>query len=157
VLLGVVLLGLGTCGGLVGLVFLGNNMEPGGVMLGAQVPDAKRTKLRERGLLKEGDQLVAYYDASLSLDMSELAVLTSDRLVYMNAGRVTTMKLEDIATIEHRVEGITGDVIEIGSTKSDRIRLEIAHLNNGVSFLNALEDEAQKKQPAVVIRRQTPR
>lgn len=157
VLLGAVLLGLGTCGGVVGLVVLGTQMEPGGVMLGAQITEAKRAKLVERGLCHEGDELVAYYDGSLSLDMSEVSILTTDQLVYAKGALVTAIPLASVASIDHRVEGVIGDVIEVAAANGARLRIEVAHLNDGVSFLNALEDEARKKQPNVIVRRRAPR
>jgi len=125
VLLGVALLGLGTCGGLVGLVAFGSQMENGGVMFDAQIPDAKKAKLRERGVIREDDRIVAFYDGSISLDLSEV--------------------------------GVIGDVIEVGARDGHRMRIEVAHLNEGVSLLNAIEDEVRKKQPDVVVHRQTPR
>lgn len=157
VLLGVMLLGLGTCGGVVALVVVGSQAEPGGVLLGGAIPDAKRVKLLERGIVHEGDKLIAFYDGSLSLDMSEVSVLTADQLVYAKGRRVTRMPLRSIVSIDHRVEGIIGDVIEVAAESGERLRIEVAHLNDGVSFLNALEDEARKKHPAVTVRRQTPR
>ena len=157
VLLGVALLGLGTCGGLVGLVAFGSQMENGGVMFDAQIPDAKKAKLRERGVIREDDRIVAFYDGSISLDLSEVCVLTTDRLVQSKDARVVTMGLADVTTIDHRVEGVIGDVIEVGARDGHRMRIEVAHLNEGVSLLNAIEDEVRKKQPDVVVHRQTPR
>ena len=157
VLLGAMLLGLGTCGGVVGLAVLGTQMEPGGVMLGAQIPEAKRAKLVERGLCHDGDELIAYYDGSLSLDMSEVSILTTDRLVYANGALVTAIPLASIASIDHRVEGVIGDVIEVAAANGARLRIEVAHLNGGVSLLDALDDEVRKKQPNVIVRRRAPR
>jgi hypothetical protein len=162
VLLGVVLLGLGTCGGVVGLVALGSAAQAGeaaedGVRMGSEVPDTTRTKLQKRNLLHPGEQLVAYYDATLTLDMSEVTVLTTDRITVAKGSRVTTIALADIASIDHRVENIIGDVIEVRSRRGERMRIEVAHLNRGVSLLNALEDETRDANPDVIVRRQDPR
>jgi len=157
VLLGAMLLGLGTCGGVVGLLVLGASGDDGGVLMGAQVPDAKKAKLRARHLLREDDELVAYYDATIALDMSEVAVLTTERLTHAKGSHVATVPLEAIVSIEHRSEGVIGDVIEVRSSSGERIRIEVAPFNDGVSFLNALEDETRDVNPDVVVRRQAPR
>ena len=125
--------------------------------MAAEIPEAKRAKLLERGLCQDGDQLVAFYDGSLSLDMSEVSILTTDRLVYAKGAQVIAIPLESITSIDHRVEGVIGDIIEVAAANGERLRIEVAHLNDGVSFLNALEDEARKKQPNVTVRRRTPR
>ncbi len=159
ILLGGILLGLGTCGGIVGLVVMKGAAESaeGAVQMGSQLSDSTQRKLRDRKLLNEDEHLVAYYDATLSLDMSEVTVLTTDRITYAKDSRATTIALKDIASIEQRVDTIIGDVIEIRSRRGDRLRIEIAPLNGGVSFLDALEDETREVQPDVVVRRQTPR
>ena len=136
---------------------LGNSMEDGGVMFGAQIPDAKKAKLRERGLIRETDQLIAFYDGSISLDMSEVSILTADRLVHAQGNHVATVPLANVTSIDHRVENVIGDVIEVGTNEGERLRIEVAHLNNGISFLNAIEDEVRKKQPNVIVHREKPR
>ncbi len=162
VILGVVLLGLGTCGGVVGLVALGSaattgDAAQGGVLMGPEVTDATRSKLQARKLLRPDEQLVAYYDGTVMLDMSEVTVLTSDRITVAKGARVTTIALEDVASIDHRVEHIIGDVIDVRSQRGERMRIEVAHLNGGVSLLNALEDETRDANPDVIVRRQDAR
>ncbi|MBX3197853.1 MAG: hypothetical protein KF894_06885 [Labilithrix sp.] len=157
VVLGVVLLGLGTCGGVVGLAVLGSQMEPGGVMVGSAIPAAKRAALVERGLCGESERLIAFYDGSLSLDLSEVALVTTDRVVFAKDAEVSAIPLASVVSIDHRVEGIIGDVIVVAADDGDRIRIEVAHLNDGVTFLDALEDEARKSRPDVIVRRAQPR
>ncbi|MBX3261016.1 MAG: hypothetical protein KF782_15125 [Labilithrix sp.] len=157
VLLGALLLGLGTCGGVVGLAVLGSQLEPGGVMIGGDIPAAKRDALVERGLCRQEDRLIAFYDGSLSLDMSEVALLTTDRVVFAKDAYVVAIPLASVASIDHRVEGVIGDVIVVRATNGAHLRIEVAHLNDGISFLDALEDEVRKSQPDVIVRRQTPR
>jgi hypothetical protein len=150
-------LGLGTCGGAVALVAWGASAEPGGVVLGTQLPAAKQAKLEERGLLQKGERVIVLYDGSLSLDLSEVSLVTKRAVVHFADKRAVTFPLAEIVSIDQRVENIAGDVLEIATSNGDRMRIEIAHLNGGLTFLNALEDEVRGAHPSVVVRRAAPR
>jgi hypothetical protein len=143
---------LGTCGG--GLAFCAYTIgsaadKETGVTMGTQVGEKTIAALRKRGLLREGEVLVVFYDATVSLDMSEVALLTNKRIVSTKPDVVASIDLADVATARHTTEGIIGDVLEVSAVDGRRLRIEIAHLNNGASFVNALDDELAK-QPAKV-------
>ncbi len=152
---------LGTCGG--GLAFCaytlgGDDGKEMGVTMGTQVTETTLADLRKRGLLREDEVLVVFYDATVSLDMSELAVLTNKRVMTTKAKAVASIDLADVATARHTTEGIIGDVIEVSANDGRRLRIEIAHLNNGSSFVTALEDELAKHPSKVKVeRRATPK
>ncbi|TVQ07281.1 MAG: hypothetical protein EA368_14685 [Leptolyngbya sp. DLM2.Bin27] len=58
--------------------------------------------------------------------------------------------LNEIARIEHEVQNLIGDVIQIFATSGEIMVIEIAPMNGGSQFLNALEDQVARAtaQPA---------
>jgi hypothetical protein len=130
------------CGGPLALVVvLGLSSEhSGGVQMANEVEPYVLEYIQKHELLEADEKLVVYYDESLALDGSEAALLTTRRLLYHNKGRNTSMLLKDIADIQHREEALTGDIIEAVSRDGERMRIEIASLNDGQDFLTALRD-----------------
>lgn len=131
--------------------------EPSGVVYASQVPDETRARLDALGVLEGNEQLLVYYDGTVSLDQSELALLTTERVISVKGRHRASARLADITAIEHRDEALLGDVIEVTTSSGPRLRLEIAPLNGGVTFLNALEDQAKERAPGVRVRRAAPR
>lgn len=151
---------LGTCG-VVGttltLAAIGASAEEqGGVQLGAQISETRLAKLRQRGLINDQTKVIAFYDASVSLDMSEVALLTTRELIHANGPAVARVEVAEISSVDHRVEAMM-DVIEVATTDGTHMRIEVAVFNGGVSFLNALEDELQRQGSPAVVHRQKPR
>ncbi|MBS2018375.1 MAG: hypothetical protein JST00_36250 [Deltaproteobacteria bacterium] len=145
---------LGTCGVVGGLVALGAaSNDPGGVVLGTQVPPSIVASLREKRLLRDGENVLAYYDASIAGDMSELTFVTSERVVYAKGATIASLLLKDVARVSHRKEPLIGDIVEIATSDAQSMRVEIAPLNHGESYLDALEDAWRRHQPAARIAR----
>jgi hypothetical protein len=48
--------------------------------------------------------------------------------------------------VQHRNEGLAGDIIEVVSRDGERMRLEFAPLNDGPVFLSALQDGVKRAQ-----------
>jgi hypothetical protein len=145
----VVLGGLfGTCGVVAGLVALDASSEDqGGVILGAQVPQKTLDALRERQLIGPKEVPLAYHDATISLDMSDLTFIAPNRVVHVKGATVAALPLMNVTKITHHTEGLIGDVIEITTSDGKNMRLEIAPLNGGESYVNVLEDAWQKHHP----------
>jgi hypothetical protein len=61
-------------------------------------------------------------------------------------GKSTAVPLQDITDIRHRSEGLIGDVIEIQSQSGVPMKIEIAPLNQGETFLNALRDAWERSK-----------
>lgn len=156
ILCGALVLGIGACGALAAFCVHASS-SPGGVIMGTQATKEDRVKLRERRLLTDRETLVAFYDATVSGDFTEVYVVTTERVAVAKSGQVTALDLASLTTIDHRDEGALGDVIEAANAKGERLHIEVAPLNGGVSFLNALEDEAKRKNPSVVVHRAQPR
>jgi hypothetical protein len=145
---------LGTCGVIGGLVALGASQEEAsGVVMGPQVPPKTVAALRARRLLGKDEALLAYHDATVSLDMGEVTFVTGERVVHARGDVVASVALADVTRVTHRNEGILGDVVEIASTDGRSMRVEIAPLNGGESYVTVLEDAWRRHQPAARITR----
>jgi hypothetical protein len=66
------------------------------------------------------------------------AILTTSRVIYHKGGGNYEIAISDIADIRHRKETLIGDFIEIQSTSGKSMKIEIARLNGGESFLASL-------------------
>lgn len=145
---------LGTCGVVAGLMALGaSSNDTSGVILGAQVPDKTVDALIEKKLLGPNEKLLAYHDATVALDMSEVTFITTTRVVHAKDKTVATMDFRDVTKITARSEGIIGDVMEIAGEDGRTMRIEIAPLNGGESYVNVLEDAWRKHHPEAKVLR----
>jgi len=89
--------------------------------------------LDENKILEDSEELLAYYDVTLSCNGSEAAILTTKRLIYHVKDRNDiTMDLGDVEDIRHRQESFIGDVFEISATSGKTMKIEIAPLNQRV-------------------------
>ncbi len=117
-----------------------------GVRVGNEIEPYVYEYIQKHALLEADEKLVAYYDETIDLDGSEAALLTTRRVLSHRKGRNTSMLLSDVADVQHRDEGLVGDVIEVVSRDGERMRLEIAPLNDGPAFLSALRDGVKRAQ-----------
>ncbi len=100
--------------------------------------------MEQNALLEPGEEVIAYYDATISLDGSEAAILTTQRVMYHIGARTTSIAFSDIANIEHRSESFIGDIIEIEGTSGIFLKIVIAPFNQGESFLNVLRSQWER-------------
>lgn len=134
---------------MVALIKFCNQMgESAGVLASNEIPATVMSSLEKKHLLSPGEKVLVYYDATISGDMSEVAMVTSERLVYVNEGRTTSMNLADISDIKSRNEGLVGDIIEATSDSGELIKVEVAPMNGGPTFLSALESARKTKRGA---------
>ena len=146
-LLGV--LGLFAIGTLIaGMHYCGRAMDAGGVHAANDLPASALEGIVERKILRPGEKILSYYDASITGDGSDVAMVTTERLVYLKDGRVTAVALADIVKVDHRTESLTGDVIEAQTASGEIIKIEIAPMNSGPTFLAALELARGSKRDA---------
>ena len=118
-------------------LFSGNE---GGVRMSNEMEEYALEYIEEHDILNDTESIIAYYDVTISLDGSEAAILTTERVMYYKKGRTTSIDLKDIDDVKHRYETLIGDILEISSTAGTIIKIEIAPLNLGESFNNALMD-----------------
>jgi len=130
------------CGGMVWFL----SGPEGGVRLSNEMEQYATQYLEERDILNGSESLIAYYDVTISLDGTEAAILTTERVIYHQSGMTTTIALSDITDIRHRQEGLIGDIIEIDSRSGIPMKIEIAPFNQGETFLNALRTAWEKSK-----------
>ena len=94
--------------------------------------------LDEHDILNDTEELICYYDVTTSLDGTEAAILTSERVLYLNNGITTSMDLQEVSDTAHTYESFVGDVIEIRSHSGKIMKILIAPLNSGPSFYSAV-------------------
>jgi hypothetical protein len=94
--------------------------------------------LEKNHILKPDENLVAYYDTTISMDGTEAAILTSKRVIYHKSSGNYEIDLTDIHDIRHQKKALMGDVIEIQAISGKLMKIEVALLNGGESFLSAL-------------------
>lgn len=110
----------------------------GGVKMSNELEYYALKYIKKHQLINDKESLIAYYDASLSLNGTQAAILTNQRLLYHNNGLTTSIYLEDIDGIEHRKDSLIGDIIEVRSKGGEIMKIEIAPFNQGESFYKAL-------------------
>ncbi|MFW9998467.1 MAG: PH domain-containing protein [Candidatus Odinarchaeota archaeon] len=149
------LIGCGIVGAVMGLVclvgFIGfmvwlATSPEGGVTMGNEIETYALEYIAEHNLVRESEDIIAYYDATIALDGSEAAILTTERVIYHKDDRTTWIELKDIEDIQHRNEGLVGDIIEVKGQAGKRLKIEIAPFNQGESFYNALIDAWEAAQ-----------
>lgn len=114
------------------------SLPESGVIAGNQLEDSHRASVNKRVPLETGEEIAAYYDTTLKVDGSEVAVLTTKRLVYWKGTTVTTMRHDEIVRLTR--EDLMGTDIVTALTADGRlIRVELAPLNDGQVFIDALE------------------
>jgi len=147
------------CGGLLAACFLLMALlfawlfigPEGGVRLPNDMETYALEYIEETRLLNETEELLAYYDATIGLNASESVILTTERIVYHMEGRNDSIALGDIVDVKHRNVSFIGDVFEV-YTKNGRImKIEIAPLNLGETFANALKTALKNKEPSIKI------
>ena len=138
VLIGVGIIVLLVVGGIIWLA----SLPESGVKFANEMNNYALQYIEEHNLLNGTESLIAYYDVTISMDGSEAAILTTERVVYHKEGRATSIDLRDVDDVHHRQEEgvLGGDIIEISGKAGTRLKIEIAPLNLGESFYKALMD-----------------
>ncbi len=113
---------------------------------GVEVPNQMSAGDREHAaaVLKPGESVRAYYDATISLDGTEIAMVTDQRVVYVLDKNVTEIPLADVTDVVHSSDTISGDVIDVKGAGGQRLRVEIAPMNDGQVFLEVLHEATGK-------------
>jgi hypothetical protein len=108
-----------------------------GVCLPDQVDDVAWGYLKDKALLEDGEQLRAYYDNSVSLDGSDLALVTDRRVITHRNGKTNALALSEVQSIE-RVDDVIGEAIEVTAAGGKMVRVPIAPLNGIDTFEKVL-------------------
>ena len=76
---------------MVGLVALGSGPE-GGVQYGSSLDAHSRRTIERRGFLQPGEEVVVYYDSTLTQSGDDVSLLTDQRLVRVREGHETVIR-----------------------------------------------------------------
>lgn len=127
------------------------NEPESGVKMGNEMDKYALDYLATHKILGDGEEVLAYYDATMGMDGTEAAILTRERVMYHKDGRTTTINIKDVRDVRHRYESLIGDVIEVEDVSGKVLKIEIAPLNQGTTFKNVLMSTwtAAKSQPGV--------
>ena len=123
----------------VGIFWLATSPE-GGVRLGNEMEEYALTYLADNQILNEGEQIVAYYDATLTLNGREAVILTDERIIYHRNDRNEFITLEDITDIQTESDTLIGDTFLIFGQPGQTMQFEIAPLNGGSTFQRVLDN-----------------
>lgn len=123
--------------------------DEGGVRVKSNMEKYALEYIENKDLLEADEEIVAYYDYTVSLDGTEAAILTNKRVMYHKSSTSTTsINLEDVKDINHRTENLIGEIIEVYSEEGDMLLIEIAPLNNGETFLKLLKAKVKNARNA---------
>ena len=143
-----VLVMLITLAGCIGCGALLITAPEGGVRMGNEMDAYAVRYIDEHELLEPGEEVVAYYDATLEMSGKEAAILTDRRVMYHKNGRTDAIFLDQITRLRHTQDGLTGDVITVQAGRK-RMKIEIAVLNNGDVFWDTLVSMIDPKRVEV--------
>ena len=116
----------------------------GGVRLPNDMEEYALKYLDAHKILNDSEELLAYYDITVSCDGSEAAILTTKRVIYHKNGKNDSIDIDRIEDIRHRQEALIGDIFEITAASGKTMKIEIAPLNQGETFKNVLMDAWQR-------------
>jgi hypothetical protein len=134
------ILGLAVGLAILGLIVWLVSGPESGVKMANEMDPYALDYLAKHQILNSSERLVCYYDATVSMDGSESAIVTTERLIYHKDGRTTALALTDVTDIQHHYESLVGDVIVATSSSGESMKIEVAPLNGGETFLAALRN-----------------
>jgi len=112
---------------------------PSGVLTGNQLGADARELIRERELVREDERLLVYYDASISLDGSDVALVTDRAVVHVVNGNLTRFALREVRDIEVTEGDLNTDFVVVHES-GERLRFDIASFNGEHLFTKTLMD-----------------
>ena len=133
------------CGGIIALFgltiiafFVWVAMGPeGGVRLPNEMEPYALESI-DRYEIGTNEELLAYYDLTISLNGEIAAIVTNQRVIYHNQGSNSSIPLKDIVDVQHRYESFIGDIFEVTARTGKMMKIEVAPLNQGKTFKNVL-------------------
>ena len=115
------------------------SLPESGVLAGNQVDRKTKALIAKRAPLGPDEEIVSFYDTTISVDGSECALLTTERLVYWTKDEVSQLAVDEITELRHDEVPLEGDVITAMDAKGRQVKVEVAPMNDGAAFLRALE------------------
>lgn len=139
-------------GGLIALAIAGFvvwvlTLPEGGVKMANEMEAYALQHLEEHKVLNPTEKLIAYYDVTISMSGDESAIVTNERVLYHKQGRTTALALVEVTDVQHHYETLIGDVILVQGASGESMKIEIAPMNGGETFLNALRKAWERAVP----------
>jgi hypothetical protein len=120
-----------------GGIWVGTKPEPG-VKLNNQMDAYALDYLGRNNILNASEKLIAYYDATLRMNGTEAAILTTERVLYHRGGSTHGISLGSIEDVQHSRQSMIGDVIEVYAVGGDSMTIQVLPWDGGETFLRAL-------------------
>ncbi len=117
----------------------------GGVRLQGEMEEYATLYNASNQFLRDGEELIAYYDVTVGLDGTEAAFVSNQRVFYLKNGYVSSIESAEITDVKHRVTSMNVEIIEVRGTKGGRLAIEIAPFNRGELFYKMLLEIWPKK------------
>ena len=124
------------------VVLAGGSDDAAGTLAGAQLNQETTDYLNNNGILQPGENVIVYYDVTISGNDEQSCIVTNQRVVFHNSPKTTGIALADITAIEAKDEALSGKVITVRGGAGELLKLEIAPLNGGDFFLAELQNAA---------------
>jgi len=113
--------------------------SPSKVSTGNQVSSELKTYLNKSGIL-EDENIVVYWDPTLSNNANELAILTNKNIIYYYKEYVNKIPLSQIKSITHKKKNLALVIVITPKTKNlKELLIEIPPFNNSKLFLEKLQ------------------
>ena len=107
------------------LAFGSGDADEQGVKTGSDMTPNQHACVADAGFLEPGEKVITYYDATISLDCSELSIITDRRVIHHVSGNTSSVRLEDVESLDIRDEGMIGDVVDVRAKDGTRVHLNI--------------------------------
>ncbi|MER2564355.1 MAG: PH domain-containing protein [Myxococcaceae bacterium] len=144
------------CGIPMGFVAWSASLPESGVRAGNQLDSKTKALVQKKAHLVDDEEIVSFYDTTLKVDGSECAVLTNKRVIYWTSDALSDLNLEEIESITHDQVPLEGDIITVTDVSGRLMKIEIAPLNDGATFLRSLELLTGKKANAKGVAEEAP-
>ena len=115
-------------------------VEQSGVKMSNELDDYVYEYFEDHDILKDDEEIIAYFDNTYMMDGSEAAILTDNRVLYIKKNRRTSIYFNNIDTVIHSFNDFSGDIINIKCFKGKPMKIEISDGHNGDIFYDALMD-----------------
>lgn len=115
------------------------NSPQGGVLTANELEPYARTLIDDRRLLRDGERLLVFYDASISLDGSEVAIVTNRAVSHLKSDNLTRYELDEVEDIEVRDGDLSTDFVIVHES-GERLRFDVSAFNGEKLFADTLMD-----------------
>ena len=108
-----------------------------GVSLPDQIDEISWGHIKSNVALEDGEEVRAFYDNSVTLDGTDIALVTNRRVITHRNSNTTALYLSEVTSIQ-RVDDVIGDAIEVTAEGGRMVRVPIAPMNGIDTFENIL-------------------